>query len=162
MNNNFIFRKANIRDLKDILRLNFELFKKEYRFDKTLNLNWTYSKEGKKYFKSRIIRKDCFTEVVEYKGRIIGYLSGSIIKRKKLPQGKKVKSEIESLFILKKFRSKGLGTKLVRDFINWSRKNKVDYILIGASIQNKAAIDFYKNFGFKDYSLIVQLKLSKK
>ncbi len=48
---NFLIRKANLKDLKEILRLNFDLFKKEYReFDKSLDLKWTYSREGKEVF----------------------------------------------------------------------------------------------------------------
>lgn len=43
MENNFIIRKAKICDLKEILRLNFDLFEKEYEeYDKSLNLKWTY------------------------------------------------------------------------------------------------------------------------
>ena len=57
MKKDFIIRKADIKDLKDILKLNFELFKKEYQeFDKSLNLNWPY-REGKNYFRNRIIKK---------------------------------------------------------------------------------------------------------
>lgn len=157
MKNNFIFRKANLKDLKDALRLNFELFQKEYReFDKSLNLNWTY-REGKKYFKNRIIKKDSFVEVVENKGKIVGYLCGGITKG--LSFRKKAKcAELENMFIDKKFRGKGLGTKLTKDFINWCKKNKVNYISVRASIQNKPAHDFYRGLGFKDYDLVLELK----
>ena len=31
MENDILIRKADIRDLKDILRLNFDLFKKEHK-----------------------------------------------------------------------------------------------------------------------------------
>lgn len=79
--NRLIFRKANIKDLKDIIRLNLELFKNEYRkFDKSLDLIWTY-RNGKRYFKNRIIKKDGFVEVVENK-KIIGYLCGGVSKGK--------------------------------------------------------------------------------
>jgi len=45
-----MIRKATIDDLKDILKLNFELFKYEFKnFDKSLKMDWTYS-EGEKYF----------------------------------------------------------------------------------------------------------------
>jgi len=160
MKNNFLFRKAKIKDLRDILRLNFELFKKEYReFDKSLNLNWTY-KEGKKYFRNRIVKKDGFVEVIENKERIIGYLCGGITKR--LFFRKKAKyAELENMLIGKKFRGKGLGTKLTRDFINWCKKSKVDYIIVVASAQNKPTHKFYRKCGFKDYDLTLQLKIKK-
>ena len=96
----FFFRKANIKDLGRILELNMKLFKKEYKeFDKIINLNWTYS-EGKKYFKGRIIKKDGFSEVVEHKNKIIGYICGG--RRKRLAYWKKAQyADIESFFLEK-------------------------------------------------------------
>ncbi len=82
MENNFKIRKATIRNLEDILRLNFELFKKEYReYDKSLSLKWAYSPEGKKYFRNRIIKKNGFVEVIEKECKIIGYFCGGIQER---------------------------------------------------------------------------------
>jgi len=160
MKDNFTIRKATIKDLKDILSLHLKLFKNEYQeFDKSLNMNWTYG-EGKKCFKDRIIKKSGFVEVVENKRKIVGYLCGGIKKR--LSYRKKAKyTELENMFIIKKFRGKGLGTALVTDFINWCKKNKVDYISIAASAQNNLGIRFYKKAGFEEYDLILEMKLSK-
>ncbi len=155
--NNFIFRKATAKDLKAILGLNFDLFKKEYReFDKTLDLKWTHTK-GKKYFRDRISKKDGFVEVVENKREIIGYLCGGISQRQSFRRSAKY-AGLENMLILKKFRNKGLGTKLTRDFINWCKNNKVDYISVTASAQNKMGIKFYKKHGFKEYDLTLQIK----
>jgi len=157
MADKFIIRKAKTRDLEGVLRLNLELFKKEYReFDKSLDLNWTY-KRGKKYFRDRIVKKDGFVEVIENKGEIIGYLCGGITRG--LFYRKKSKyAEMEDMLIEKKFRSKGLGTKLTRDFINWCKNNKVNYISATASVENKSAINFYKNLGFEEYNLTLERK----
>jgi len=156
--NKFVFRKANIKDLKSILKLNLKLYKKEYEeFDKIINLNWTYS-DGKKYFRKRITKKDGFSEVIKYKNKIIGYLCGG--RRKKLPYWKKSQyAEIESFFLEKKFRDKGLGSRLLKDFINWCKEKGVDYTFISASAQNLQAINLYKKFGFncRDCQLILNL-----
>lgn len=161
MKNSFIVRRANIRDLKDVLRLNFELFKKEYQeFDRSLSLNWTYT-EGKKYFKDRIIKKDGFVEVVENRGKIIGYLCGGISKG--LPFRKKARyAELENTLIIKRFRGKGLGAKLTRNFVDWCKGNKIDYITVTASSRNKASINFYRNLGFRDYDLVLEINLTKR
>ena len=158
MEDSFNIRKAIIKDLKEILRLSLELFKKEYKeFDKSLNLNWTY-KEGKKYFKDKIIKKDGFVEVVEHKGKTIGYLCGGISER--LFYRKKARyAELENMLIEKEFRGKSLGTKLTKDFINWCKKNKVDYISVKASAGNKLAINFYRKLGFEDYDLTLEMNL---
>ena len=161
MEKNFVIRKANLKDLKDILKLNLELFKKEYEeYDKSLNLKWTY-KEGKKYFRNRITKKDGFVEVVEYKGKIIGYLCGEIAER--LFYRKKAKyAELENMLVEKKFRGKGLGSKLTKDFINWCKKNRIDYISVRASVGNKFTINFYRELGFKDYDLTLEMKLNRR
>ena len=78
MENDILIRKADSKDLEDILRLNYDLFKKEYKeYDNSLNLEWTYN-EGRKYFENRIVKESGFAEVAEAKGRIIGYLCGGI------------------------------------------------------------------------------------
>jgi len=162
MKNEFKIRKATIKDLNDVLRLNFDLFKKEYKeFDKSLDMNNTYSKEGKKYFRDRIIKKDGFVEVLEYKGKIIGYLVGGLSK--KVDYRIKAKyAEAENMLIEKEYRGQGLGAKLMKGFISWCKENKVDYISLTASAGNKYAIEFYRSMGFKDYNLTLERKLKNK
>jgi len=161
MKDDFIIRKANIKDLEDILRLNYQLFQREYKkFDKSLDLNWTYSKKGKKCFKERIAKRDGFVEVVENKNKIIGYLCGGISER--LFYRKKAKyAELESILIESKFRGKSLGTKLTKDFIDWCKRNKVDYVSVNAFAKNELSLNLYRKFGFKDYNLSLEMKLRK-
>ena len=104
--NNLVIRKATISDLEDILRLNFELFKHVYKkFDKTLNLNLTYGKIGKKYFKNTIVdEKYGFAEVIEYEKKIIGYLCEEI--KKQLPW----RVEVKYAELTKILEIKGLET----------------------------------------------------
>ena len=159
MKNKFTTRKATIKDLDDILRLNFDLFKKEYKeFDKSLDMSHTYSKEGKKYFKDRIIKKDGFVEVLEHNGKVIGYLAGGLAEKLDYRIDAKY-AEAENMLIEKKYRGQGLGAKLMRNFIDWCKKNKVDYISLTASAGNKYAIEFYRSMGFKDYNLTLERKL---
>ncbi len=158
MKNNFVIRKAKISDLNDILRLNFDLFKKEYKeYDKSLNLKWTYN-EGKKYFKARITKNNGFVEVVENKNYIVGYLCGGIIKG--LFYRRKAKyAELENMFI--DYRGKGLGAKLAEDFIIWCKENKADYISLTAFAKNEQALGLYRKLGFEDYNLSLEMKLTK-
>lgn len=162
MENRFLIRKAIPRDLKDILRLNSDLFKKEYReFDKSLDLKWTYSKVGKKYFKNRIIKKDGFVEVIENNRKIIGYLCGGISRRLSFRKEGKY-AELENMLIEKKFRGKGLGIKITKDFLKWCKRNKIDYVSVMASAKNENTLQFYRKQGFKDYDLKLEIRLTKK
>lgn len=153
-----MIRKAGIKDLEDILRLNFDLFKKENKeYDKSLNLDWTYG-EGKKYFRDRIIKKDGFAEVAEVERRVIGYICGGISERKFYRKKAKY-AELENMLVEDNFRSSGIGTKLTKNFINWCKDNKIDYISVTASAQNKQTVDFYRKFDFKDYSLTLEMNI---
>lgn len=74
-----IIRRASIKDLGDILRLNFDLFKKEHKeFDKSLNMKWTYGEKGRKYFRKRASGKEGFCAVAENDRKIVGYLCGGL------------------------------------------------------------------------------------
>lgn len=159
MANDIKIRKADIKDLKDILRLNFNLFKKEYKqYDRSLNLKWTYN-NGKRYFSDRILNKDGFVEVVEVKDKIVGYLCGEISERKFYRKKAKY-AELENMLVESNFRGRGIGAKLTENFICWCRKHNVSYIAVTASAYNKQGINFYRKLGFKDYNLTLEKKVS--
>lgn len=151
-------RKATIKDLDDILRLNLELFKKERReYDKLLDMNWTHG-EGKKYFQRRITKKDGFLVVAEHKGKLVGYLCGGISKTESYRIQKR-SAELENMFIEKKFRGQGMGRKLAEKFFDWCRGNKVERVSVSASFENSEAVHFYQKLGFKGYSTVLEMKL---
>ena len=151
-------RKATIKDVDDILRLNFELFKKERReYDKLLDMSWTYG-EGKKYFQRRIIRKDGFAAVAECKGRCVGYLCGAINKMESYRIQKR-HAELENMFVEKKFRGQGIGRKLAERFFDWCRENKVERVSVSTSFANNKGVHFYEKLGFKGYATVLEMKL---
>lgn len=158
MQNDITIRKANLKDLNEIVRLNFDLFKKEYKdFDKSLNLEWS-NREGKEYFKDRVCQKNGFAWVAEDGKKIVGYLCGGICDRKDYRKKAKY-AELENMFISNQYRNQGLGGKLARFFIKWCKENKVNYISVTASAQNKQAIEFYRKLGFEDYDLTLEMKI---
>lgn len=154
-----IIRKATIKDLADIQKLNLKLLKNEYKnFDKTINLRWPF-KEDKKALKNIIIKNDGFAEVIENKGKIIGLLYGS--KGSKLPSYRKNLNYgiLNFIFVEKEFRNKGFGNKLINNFKKWGKKNKFAFISVTAHAKNDKAINLYRKLGFKDYELILEKKL---
>ena len=161
---NLVIRLAKPKDLKDIMRLNLELFKKQRdEYDPTLNPSWTFSKEGKKYFKKRISGKDGFTEVIEnpQKKTIVAYSTGVVQKRHNYRAEGKY-AELESIFVEEKYAGSGLGSKLLKDFIDWCKINKVDDVSVVVAAKNNPAISFYRKSGFEDYDLVMELNLKGK
>ncbi len=152
-------RVATIDDLEKVQELNLKLFEKEYRdYDPLLNLNWTFGKEGTKYFRERILRNDGCVLVAVVEDEIVGYLCGGI---KKVESYRNLPSvaELENMFILKPFRSRGIGKQLLNEFVRWCESKKISKVKVEASASNKKAIKFYRANGFKNYTLILERDL---
>jgi ribosomal protein S18 acetylase RimI-like enzyme len=150
-------RLARISDLKFIQDLNLKLFEKEQKeYDKLLNLNWTLGSEGEKYYSKKIKSGNIWIALDDNK--IIGYLCGDLVKAesyRNLP----LAAELESMFILDEYRSKGIGKMLYDKFLKWCEVNNVKKVRVQASAQNNLAIKFYKKLGFTDYTLILESDL---
>lgn len=154
-----IFR-ARPEDLKVIQELNFKLFKKEHReYDSTLNLEWTFSRIGEKYFLDKI--KNGFAAIAEVGGEPVGYLVGSTSKDYPYRLTKRT-AELGNMFVLDRYRNRGIGTKLVKSFLDWCRKNDYKHINVAASALNKKGISFYRKLGFKDYTVTLEINPKNK
>jgi GNAT superfamily N-acetyltransferase len=154
-------RKATLKDLKRIQELNLMLFKKEHEeYDKLLDLDWTFGEVGTKALKENIAGEDSCTFVAENE-EIIGYLSCGIKTDaedyRKLPK----MAELDSMFILKEHRKKGIGKQLYEAFIKWAKEKDAKIIRVEASAGNEEGIEFYKKMGLKDYTLILEGRLEE-
>ena len=149
-------RKATIEDLEIILDLNLKLFEKEYQeFDKTFDCEWTKSEEGRKYFSNRILKDSGCALIASVDGRVVGYLVGGFVK----PESYRLVSkmvELEDMYVLEEFRSKGVGAKLCEQFLAWADEKGVKRLRVTASAQNKRAIEFYRKNGFEDYDITLE------
>lgn len=152
-------KKACLDDLEKIQELNLKLFKKEYKeYDSLLDLNWTFWEAGSKYYKDKITKNNNCVLIAIFENEIVWYLCAWLTKDesyRKLP----VVAELENIFVLKEFRSKGIWKKLYNKFLEWCKRKNVWKIRVEASIQNKLAIKFYRENNFKDYTLILEADL---
>lgn len=158
MNNNVTIRRAKAKDLNNILRLNFELFKKEYKeYDKNLNMEWT-NRQGKKIFSQAIGDRKCCLIVAEVKESIVGYLCGSLYKKGVMFWKNGKGAELENMFVEKAFRSSGIGTKLIETFLEWCHNQKVNFVELRTNFKNKEARTFYEKTGFKNYDIVLEIR----
>ncbi|MCK9152561.1 GNAT family N-acetyltransferase [Methanobacterium alcaliphilum] len=66
--------------------------------------------------------------------------------------------EIDSIFVEKKYRSQGIGQKLMERALNWMRENGSDDIKIVVAVGNEELLPFYKNFGFFPRHMVLENK----
>ncbi len=148
-------RKASIKDLEDILRLNKALFDSETVFNDEYNLNWTYSKFGRDYFERMI--NSGIAIVAEIDKKVVGYLVASIhifSFRKDNPI-----AELGNMYVEEKYRRHGIGKKLVNEMMQVAKEKGVKRVKVEAAFQNENAIKFYKSCGFEEFDIILQSRL---
>ena len=144
-------------DLDKIIVLNQHLCEKEHKmFDKTTNMNYSLTEFGKNYFIERINSGNAFVALDN--GEVIGYLIGSLVPPEPYRTVSKF-AELENMIVLEKYRSKGVGKKLIDKFVEWCMSHKLNRIKVYASAQNLKAINFYKREGFNEYSIILEKEI---
>jgi GNAT superfamily N-acetyltransferase len=160
MENGIKIRRAKAKDLKDVLRLNAELYKEERkRYNSNWNVRWVY-KEGRKAISRDLYDKDGYIIVAQSRGKIIAFLRASAYRTDWMAWKSGKGAEVWDIFIEKKFRNKNIGTALLSAFLQWCKQKKVDYILTNVTTLNKDAIEFYTKFGFKNRQTIMEKKIS--
>ncbi len=153
-------KSATIEDLKRVQELNLMLFEKDYaEFDSTLNCKWTFGEDGTEEFKTRITEDDDCVFVAYVNDEIVGYLVGGLMDNKETHRVLPNSAELENMFVLDKCRGMGIGSKLYKAFVDWSKSKGVGRLRVVVSAQNAAGINFYRKNGFSDYDLILETNL---
>ena len=149
-------QKAAIENLSEIQTLNYGLCKKEHdEFDKTINPNFSLDQIGKSYFADRISNSCALVALLD--GKIVGYLVGSIIDVESYRTIGKI-GEVENMFVVEKYRSIGVGKKLLEEFERWCA-GKTKRVRAVVTAKNEKAIRFYERAGFEDYALTLEKEL---
>lgn len=153
---NVKIRKAKPEDWKIIQKLNNEVFTVDKPHDEHLNLNWPFSKKGTTYYKSVIKDPKYFCIIAEIDRKPVSYLIGTV---KKFSYRTNKTAEIENMGTSPKYRSKGIGTKLIQEFKKWCKQKELTHIYVNSYYKNQKAINFYKKQGFKPIDLSLEGKI---
>lgn len=153
---NIIIRKAILKDLDSIQKLNNSLFDLEFNeFDNTLNRGWSFEKEGKEYFEDVIKNEIVF--VAQENEKIIGYLAGYVCEQ--MSYKTETFAELDNMYIDDKYRRLGIGTLLISKFKRYCRDKNIQNIQVTTSAKNNRAIQFYLKNGFKNYNITLKYKI---
>lgn len=158
MSSKFNIRTGTLDDLERIIDLNLKLFKFESSFNNNLNLSWTLSAEGKKYFQDRLQKIDGCIVVAELDNKVIAYLASSTLQNHNYYLEKNL-AKVDNMFVLPDYRNMGVGSSLLEEFNSWCKKKNISKILTEVSNQNDVAQDFYAKNGFAGFSLVLFKKV---
>lgn len=148
-------QKASLDDLRILQELHSNLFNKEHdEYDKLIDADWGKSSSGAAYFKDRITGEDHCVFIARSEDRIIGYLAGGLVNLEHIAY-LGTTAELESIFVLREYRTLGVGSKLISEFFKWCQDKKVARLWVEVTDLNKSAKDFYLKNGFKEYTEIL-------
>lgn len=148
---NILILKAEIKDIKEIQKLNRQLFEYENKWMGIWNLDWSEGKDGKEYFTSRINSENGIVLIAKDKSsdKIVGYIASE----KKPVFTWRVDNplaEIENMYVEEKYRREGVGGMLFEEFIRCAKERGVKKIYVEAVFENLIGRNFYKKYGFKE------------
>lgn len=155
---NISIRQATLDDLKTIQQLGFELSEYERKsWDKTLDSNWSFSKEGEAAYIKAISEK--ISLIVEQDDTPIGYLICKILHPGPNDARHLVTAYLENIYVKPDFRGSGIGKKLFTELCTRCKKENVQKIDVMVNSKNIPAIKFYEKMGYSPSRLMMSCEL---
>ena len=156
-------RKAKIKDIPSIAKLAVELLKYHANFDPYFAPAENAEDIYAKYFKRCIYSPSKQLLVAECDGEIAGYALIEITSR---PPVLKVGNMglVDDIFMVEKFRKKGVGKQLFIGMLDWINKEKskyatLDYIELSVNLMDNISQKAWAKYGFKEYMSKQRMKI---
>jgi GNAT superfamily N-acetyltransferase len=105
----------------------------------------------------RLNPKKAIIFVAEDKGKLIGYIHGSVMNKPKMVLNKI--GTLEDWFVDKEYRGTKIGKRLWEKLLAWFRKKGCKRLETNAYTTNKRAINIYHKLGFMDLVISLTRKL---
>jgi len=151
-------RRANLRDLDALVRLDLALIRYDRTFDPTLSRQWSRTADGTRFLRSRLRGRHGGVWLAESRGTPVGYLVGTLEPAESYRRPCTL-GEIECLFVHEKFRGRGIGARLLAAFESWARRAGARRLRVVVSASNQSALVFYEREGFQPYDAVLEKPL---
>lgn len=146
-------RQANKDEVEILQILNNEVFIDNQKYDSDLDMNWARSEKGKKYFSKLLNDSNAFCLIAEDNKKLIGYIAA---RKKDISYRKSKYIEIENMGVIPEYRSKGIGSSLIKKCLTWAKEKGFQKIYVNSYFQNNKGIVFYKRNGFTEIDLSLE------
>lgn len=149
-NENMNIRQAFVGDLEVLINLGEQLYLVEKEFEPTT----PYSKdEYRQQYTSQLNNPNALFLVAEAGNQVVGYAYMYI---EDYPQ---LICKLEVVYIVPKFRQRGIGNTLVNKSIEWARQKKANHIRTDIFADNVASISLIEKNHFKPHNIEYSIDL---
>lgn len=157
---NIKIRKATEKDYPAVNTLYYETYNSYHK-----NIPDSYKKTPKKAlpkgtFLNMIEHKESFVIVAKKNEVVVGMLYATIEKNEGDEWSHSYhRVSIEEISVLPAFISQGIGTMLLQETENWTKKKKINDLIVLVYAFNKIAISFYEKNSYNPYSIQMKKKI---
>ena len=141
-----IVRRARKNEVKILQDLNNQVLEDNQKYDSDLKMDWVKSVAGKKYFNKIVNNTSAICLIAEVNGAPVGYI---VAAPKEFSYRLSKYIEIENMGVSPKYRSKGIGSRLIIECIKIAKNKGFQKIYVNSYYKNTKAIKFYQKAGFK-------------
>ena len=142
-------KKEDIPEIKDLVLKLFSVCDKIDPADK-LDKSWFKKSKSNKFYIDLLKKKDKLLLVAEDK-KIVGYLLLETKNRDPFIKENKV-GYISELFILPKYRGKGISKEFFKEANKWFKKKKFKWLNVSTHSLDKPANKFWEKQGFREFN----------
>lgn len=143
-------KTATKDDIEVLQILDEEGFISEEKYDIDLDMGWARSEKGQRYFSELLHDEESCCLIAEDDGKQIGYIAA---RKKDISYRLSKYIEIENMIVIPEYRSKGVGTLLMNECLNWAKNRGFQCVYVNAYFKNNGAIQFYKKNRFSEIDL---------
>jgi GNAT superfamily N-acetyltransferase len=140
-----IIRQMDYHDINQLIQMRYD-FTAEYK-ELEAGLFEAFSEECRAFFEEMLHSNRWVAWVADVDGRIVSHIFVQIIDT--IPRPGRDKSPygyVTNVYTIPEYRSKGIGSKIIREVKQWAKSNGLTFLMVWPS---EASVEFYERFGFR-------------
>lgn len=145
----FLIKECNLEDIENIRYISEKTFCETFAGENTKEDMESYIKENLSYEKieNEVNNTNSKFYLVFSNNEIAAYMKVNFDKAQ-TEEGHNNTLEVQRIYVLKEYKNKSIGKKLMNKAIEVAKKNNLEYIWLGVWEKNINAIRFYEKQGF--------------
>jgi ribosomal protein S18 acetylase RimI-like enzyme len=153
--------------VKDLDRL-IPLWEEQYKYHHDLDSDYyvknseELTKKFREYLTKCIEKDDPYILVAELEGEFVGFITFEIDDADYFDTNIKKYGSVLELYVSKKHRRKGIGTKLMKSVEDFFKSKGLEWVELQCSSYNEMALMFYDKSDFKNRQTLLFKRLKNK